>query len=61
MKQRVLEQARRTVDAFLQRPCADTTLSVLAVMPEVDGDAESEVGEETEYRATTAVTSPSMC
>ena len=40
MKQRILEQARRTVDAFLQRHCVDTTLSVLAVMPEVDGDGD---------------------
>ena len=37
MKQRVLEQARSTVDDFLHRQCADTTLGVLSVNPEVDG------------------------
>ena len=37
MKQRVLERARSTVDGFLHRQCADTTLGVLSVNPEVDG------------------------
>ena len=37
MKQRVLEQARRIVDGFLHRHCADTTLGVLSVNPEVNG------------------------
>ena len=37
MKQRVLEQARSTVDGFLHRQCAGTTLGVLSVDPEVDG------------------------
>ena len=35
MKQRVLEQARSTVDGF--RHCAGTTLGVLSVDPEVNG------------------------
>ena len=29
MKQRVLERARSTVDAFLRNQCVDTTLEVL--------------------------------
>ena len=37
MKQRVLERARSTVDGFLHQQCADTTLGVLSVNPEVDG------------------------
>ena len=37
MKQRILEQARSTVEGFLHRQCADTTLGVLSVNPEVDG------------------------
>ena len=37
MRQRTLELARSTVEAFLHRQCADTTLSVLSVNPEVDG------------------------
>ena len=37
MKQRVLERARSIVDGFLHRQCADTTLGVLSVNPEVDG------------------------
>ena len=37
MKQRVLERARSTVDGFLHRHCANTTLGVLSVNPEVDG------------------------
>ena len=37
MKQRVLERARSTVDGFLHRQCADTTLGVLSVSPEVNG------------------------
>ena len=37
MKQRVLERARSTVDGFLHRQCADTTLGVLSVNPEVNG------------------------
>ena len=40
MKQRVLEQARSTVDGFLHRQCADTMLGVLSVNPEVDGDGD---------------------
>ena len=41
MKQRVLERARSTVGGVLHRQCADTTLGVLSVNPEVDdyGDA----------------------
>ena len=37
MKQQILERARRTVEGFLHQQCADTTLSVLSVNPEVDG------------------------
>ena len=37
MKQQILERARSTVEGFLHRQCADTTLSVLSVNPEVDG------------------------
>lgn len=37
MKQRILERARSTVEGFLHQQCADTTLSVLSVDPEVDG------------------------
>ena len=37
MKQRVLERARSTVDGFLHRQCADATLGVLSVNPEVNG------------------------
>ena len=37
MKQQVLERARSTVEGFLHEQCADTTLSVLSVKPEVDG------------------------
>ena len=37
MKQRILEQARSTVEGFLHHQCADTTLGVLSVNPEVDG------------------------
>ena len=40
MKQRVLERARSTVDGFLHRQCADTTLGVLSVNPEVDNYGE---------------------
>ena len=40
MKQRVLERARNAVDGFLHRQCADTTLGVLSVDPEVDGDGD---------------------
>ena len=40
MKQRVLERARSTVDGFLHRQCADTTLAVLSVNPEVNGYGE---------------------
>ena len=36
MKQQVLERARSTVEGFLLRQCADTTLGVLSVNPEVD-------------------------
>ncbi len=38
MKRQMLERARRTVEGFLHRQCADTTLTVLSVNPEVDGD-----------------------
>ena len=37
MKQQILERARSTVEGFLHQQCADTTLSVLSVRPEVDG------------------------
>ena len=37
MKQQVLERARSTVEGFLHRRCANTTLGVLSVDPEVDG------------------------
>ena len=37
MKQRVLERARSTVEGFLRRHYADTTLGVLSVNPEVNG------------------------
>ena len=40
MKQQILERARSTVEGFLHRQCADTTLSVLSVNPEVDGYGE---------------------
>ena len=40
MKQQILERARSTVDAFLRNQCADTTLAVLSVAPEVDGDGD---------------------
>ena len=37
MKQRILERARSTVEGFLHQQCANTTLGVLSVNPEVDG------------------------
>ena len=37
MKQQILERARSTVEGFLHQQCADTTLGVLSVQPEVDG------------------------
>ena len=40
MKERILERARSTVEGFLRRQCADTTLGVLSVNPEVDGDGD---------------------
>ena len=40
MKQQILERARGTVEAFLRQQCADTTLAVLSVSPEVDGDGD---------------------
>ena len=40
MKQQILERARSTVEGFLRRQCADTTLGVLSVNPEVDGYGE---------------------
>ena len=40
MKQQTLKRARSTVEAFLHQQCADTTLTVLAVNPEVDGDGD---------------------
>lgn len=36
MKQQILERARSTVEGFLHRQCADTTLGVLSVNPEAD-------------------------
>ena len=36
MKQQILERARSTVEGFLLRQCADTTLGILSVSPEVD-------------------------
>ena len=44
MKQRILERARSTVEGFLHQQCADTTLSVLSVDPEVDGHGTSSSG-----------------
>ena len=40
MKKQILEQARSTVEGFLRQQCADTTLGVLSVNPEVDGDGD---------------------
>ena len=40
MKQRTLEQARSTVEAFLRNQCADTPLVVLSVAPDIDGDGD---------------------
>ena len=40
MKQKILERARSTVEGFLHQQCADTTLGVLSVNPEVDGDGD---------------------
>ena len=40
MKRQVLERAQSTVEAFLHDNCADTTLSVMSVVPEVDGDGD---------------------
>ena len=37
MKQQILERARSTEETFRHKQCADTTLSVLSVNPEVDG------------------------
>ena len=37
MKQQILERARSTVEGFLRHQCANTTLGVLSVHPEVDG------------------------
>ena len=37
MKQQILERARSTVEGFLHHQCANTTLGVLSVNPEVDG------------------------
>ena len=37
MNQQTLERARSTVGTFLDKQCADTTLEVLSVEPEVDG------------------------
>ena len=37
MKQQTLERARSTVGAFLHNQCADTTLAVRSVEPEVNG------------------------
>ena len=40
MKQQILERARSTVEAFVRNQCAGTTLDVLSVAPEVDGDGD---------------------
>ena len=40
MKPQILERARSTVEGFLRQQCADTTLGVLSVNPEVDGDGD---------------------
>ena len=40
MKRQILERARSTVESFLRQQCADTTLAVLSVDPEVDGDGD---------------------
>ena len=40
MRHQVLERARSTVGAFRHRQCADTTLEVLSIEPEVDGDGD---------------------
>ena len=40
MKQQILERARSTVAAFLHKQCADTTLAVWSVEPEVNGHGE---------------------
>ena len=40
MKHQVLERARSTVGAFLHKQCADTTLEVFSIEPEVDGDGD---------------------
>ena len=40
MKQQILERARSTVEGFLHHQCANTTLGVLSVHPEVDGDGD---------------------
>ena len=40
MKPQILERARSTVEGFLRRQCAETTLGVLSVNPEVDGDGD---------------------
>ena len=40
MKQQILERARSTVEGFLHHQCANTTLGVLSVNPEVDGDGD---------------------
>ena len=40
MKQQILERARSTVEGFLRQQCANTTLGVLSVNPEVDGDGD---------------------
>ena len=37
MKQQILERARSTVEGFLHQQCANTTLGVLSVNPEVGG------------------------
>ena len=37
MKQRVLERARNTVETVLRKHCADTTLEMLRMFPEVNG------------------------
>ena len=37
MKQQILERARNTVRVFLHKQCADTTLKMWSVEPEVNG------------------------
>ena len=40
MKKQILERARSTVEGVLHQQCVNTTLGVLSVNPEVDGDCD---------------------